>query len=37
MPDDIIQGECELDDIVKVERVSEPPKMITPTENIEAR
>ena len=36
MPDDIIQGECELDDIVKVERVPEPPKMITPAENIEA-
>ena len=36
MPDDIIQGECELDDIVKVDRVPEPPKMIAPAENIEA-
>ena len=36
MPDDIITGECDLDDIVQVERVPEPPIMVAPTENIEA-
>ena len=36
MPDDIISGECDLDDIVQVERVPEPPRMVAPTENIEA-
>ncbi len=36
MPDDIISGECDLDDIVQVERVPEPPIMVAPTENIEA-
>jgi 2-hydroxyacyl-CoA lyase 1 len=36
MPDDIITGECNLDEIVPVERVPEPPRMLAPTENIEA-
>ncbi|MEE8292619.1 MAG: thiamine pyrophosphate-binding protein [Candidatus Tectomicrobia bacterium] len=36
IPDDIISGECDLDDIVQVERVPEPPRMVAPTENIEA-
>jgi 2-hydroxyacyl-CoA lyase 1 len=36
MPDDIITGECNLDEIVPVERVAEPPRMLAPTENIEA-
>ena len=36
MPDDIIGGECELDDIVQVQRVPEPPRTIAPQENIEA-
>jgi 2-hydroxyacyl-CoA lyase 1 len=36
MPDDIIQGKCELDKIVEVERVPEPPRMVAPAENIEA-
>ena len=36
IPDDIISGECELDDIIQVERVPEPPRMIAPAENIEA-
>ncbi|SVE42938.1 uncharacterized protein METZ01_LOCUS495792, partial [marine metagenome] len=36
LPDDIISGECDLDDIVQVERVPEPPRMVAPTENIEA-
>ncbi len=36
MPDDIISGECDPDDIVQVERVPEPPRMVAPTENIEA-
>ena len=35
-PDDIITGECELDDILQVERVPEPPRTIAPSENIEA-
>ena len=36
MPDDIISGECDLDDIVQVERVPEPPVMVAPAENIES-
>ena len=36
MPDDIITGECELDEIIQVERVPEPPRMLAPAENIEA-
>ena len=36
MPDDVISGECDADDIVQVERVPEPPSMMAPTENIEA-
>ena len=36
MPDDIIQGKCELDKVVEVERVPEPPRMVAPAENIEA-
>ena len=36
MPDDIISGECDLDDIVQVERVPEPPIMVAPAENIES-
>ena len=36
LPDDIITGECDLEDVVQVERVPEPPRMIAPTENIEA-
>lgn len=35
MPDDIIQGTCELDKIVEVQRVPEPPRMVAPMENIE--
>jgi 2-hydroxyacyl-CoA lyase 1 len=36
MPDDIITGECDLDDIIQVDRVPEPPRTIAPQENIEA-
>ena len=36
MPDDIITGKCDLDKIVEVERVPEPPRMIAPQDNIEA-
>src|SRR5260221_5358922 len=36
MPDDIIRGKCELDKVVEVERVGEPPRMVAPTENVEA-
>ncbi|MCW5747472.1 MAG: oxalyl-CoA decarboxylase [Alphaproteobacteria bacterium] len=36
MPDDIIQGKCELDNVVEVERVPEPPRMVAPGENVEA-
>ena len=36
MPDDIIQGKCDLDKATQVERVPEPPRMIAPQENIEA-
>ena len=35
-PDNIIGGECELDAISQVDRVSEPPRSIAPSENIEA-
>ncbi len=36
MPDDIIRGTCELDKVVQVERVAEPPRMVAPSENVEA-
>ncbi len=36
MPDDIIRGKCELDKAVQVERVGEPPRMVAPTDNVEA-
>ena len=36
MPDDIFTGECDLDDIIQVDRVPEPPRTIAPQENIEA-
>src|SRR4029079_4291273 len=36
MPDDIIRGKCELDKVVEVERVGEPPRMVAPTDNVEA-
>ncbi len=36
MPDDIIRGTCELDKVAQVERVPEPPRMVAPSENIEA-
>jgi 2-hydroxyacyl-CoA lyase 1 len=36
MPDDIIRGKCDLDQAVEVERVGEPPRMVAPTENVEA-
>ncbi|HYX04145.1 MAG TPA: thiamine pyrophosphate-binding protein [Reyranella sp.] len=36
MPDDIIKGTCELDKVVQVERVAEPPRMVAPMENVEA-
>jgi 2-hydroxyacyl-CoA lyase 1 len=36
MPDDIITGKCDLDKVVQVERVPEPPRMIAPMENVEA-
>src|SRR4030088_76944 len=36
MPDDIITGKCDLDKVVEVERVPEPPRMVAPTENVEA-
>jgi 2-hydroxyacyl-CoA lyase 1 len=36
MPDDIITGKCDLDKVVEVERVPEPPRMIAPMENVEA-
>jgi 2-hydroxyacyl-CoA lyase 1 len=35
-PDDIIRGKCDLDKVVEVERVPEPPRMVAPTENVEA-
>ncbi len=36
MPDDVIKGKCELDNIAQVQRVPEPPRMVAPGENIEA-
>ncbi|MCH9674805.1 MAG: oxalyl-CoA decarboxylase, partial [Gammaproteobacteria bacterium] len=36
MPDDVIGGTCELEDAVQVERAPEPPRMVAPSENIEA-
>ncbi|MGH6778370.1 MAG: thiamine pyrophosphate-binding protein, partial [Bradyrhizobium sp.] len=36
MPADIITGKCDLDKVVEVERVGEPPRMVAPTENVEA-
>ena len=36
MPDDIIRGKCDLDKVVEVERVPEPPRMVAPAENVEA-
>src|SRR5690348_2882626 len=36
MPDDIIKGTCELDKVIQVERVPEPPRMVAPSENVEA-
>src|ERR1035438_8125434 len=36
MPDDIIRGKCDLDKVVEVERAPEPPRMVAPTENVEA-
>ena len=36
MPDDIIQGKCELDKVAEAERVPEPPRMVAPAENVEA-
>ncbi len=36
MPDDIIRGKCDLDKVVEVARVGEPPRMVAPMENVEA-
>ena len=36
VPDDIITGKCDLDKVVQVERVPDPPRMVAPAENIEA-
>src|ERR1700740_3381611 len=36
MPDDIIRAKCELDKVVEVDRVGEPPRMVAPSENVEA-
>jgi 2-hydroxyacyl-CoA lyase 1 len=36
MPDDVIKGKCELDKVVQVQRVPEPPRMVAPGENVEA-
>jgi 2-hydroxyacyl-CoA lyase len=36
VPDDIITGKCDLDKVIEVERVPEPPRMVAPAENIEA-
>src|SRR6185369_11820785 len=36
MPDDIIRGTCELDKVIEVQRVPEPPRMVAPGENVEA-
>jgi 2-hydroxyacyl-CoA lyase 1 len=36
MPDDIIQGKCDADKVVQAERVPEGPRMVAPSENVEA-
>jgi 2-hydroxyacyl-CoA lyase 1 len=36
MPDDIIRGTCEVDAVVPVERAPDPPRMVAPSENVEA-
>ena len=36
MPDDVIKGKCELDKVIEVQRVPEPPRMVAPGENVEA-
>lgn len=36
MPDDIIRGKCDLDKVVEVGRVPEPPRTVAPSENVEA-
>src|SRR6476646_8962843 len=36
VPDDIIKGKCDLDKVVEVESVGEPPRMVAPMENVEA-
>jgi len=36
MPDDIIKGKCELDNVIEVQRVPEPPRMVAPEENVQA-
>ena len=36
MPDDIIRGKCDLDQVTQVERVGEPPRSVAPEENVEA-
>src|ERR1700757_3082053 len=36
MPDDIIRGKCDLDKVVEVASVGEPPRMVSPMENVEA-
>jgi 2-hydroxyacyl-CoA lyase 1 len=36
VPDDIIRGKCDLDKVVQVERVPEPPRSVAPAENVEA-
>jgi 2-hydroxyacyl-CoA lyase 1 len=35
MPDDVIKGKCDLEKVVQVQRVPEPPRMVAPGENIE--
>src|SRR6201995_4341452 len=36
VPDDIIRGKCDLDKVVEVKRVGDPPRMVAPGENVEA-
>src|SRR5262249_46899277 len=36
MPDDIIGGKCDLDKVIQVERVPEPPRMVAPDDSIDA-
>src|SRR4029077_1720991 len=36
VPDDIITGKCDVDNVVHVERAPDPPRMVAPMENIEA-